>query len=478
MTVKKLFVTDVTLRKMHDAGDFEFGFRDRLETAKLLDKVHVDVLELPPISSRSDLLFCHTAAPILKNSTLSCNAGFSPDEAKAAAEALAASGSFRLYSAFPASVVQMEYVLRKKPAAVLELIDAVTAKNASLCEESEAVFSDATRAEREFLYEAVRKAIGGGAKIITLCDDAGNMLPDEVTDFVREVIENTAERSDVLYQFDCADKMGLGSALAVAAVKGGAGGIKTSFAPEGISLSPFVKLVADAGDRIGIRTDVDRTACGRVSEKIAEIARGKDENTPFSGGVRDSENANANANANEGARALSGADTAKTVREAVEKLGYELSEEDSARVYEEFLKVASKKSIYPHELDAIVASVALQAPSTYKLKSFVINNGNVIGATAHIELYKDDAVLSGVSIGDGPIDAAFLAIEQIIGHHFEPDDFQIQALTEGRGAVGSSIVKLRADSGRLYSGKGVSTDIIGSSIKAYINALNKIAAGE
>ena len=475
MTVKKLFVTDVTLRKMHDAGDFEFGFRDRLETAKLLDKVHVDVLELPPISSRSDLLFCHTAAPILKNSTLSCNAGFSPDEAKTAAEALAASDSFRLYSVFPASVVQMEYILRKKPAAVLELIDAVTAKSASLCEESEAIFSDATRAEREFLYEAVRKAIGGGAKIITLCDDAGNMLPDEVTDFVREVIENTAERSDVLYQFDCADKMGLGSALAVAAVKGGAGGIKTSFAPEGISLSPFVKLVADAGDRIGIRTDVDRTACDRVSEKIAEItSQEKDENTPFSGGVRDNENVGAG----EGARALSGADTAKTVREAVEKLGYELSEEDNARVYEEFLKVASKKSIYPHELDAIVASVALQAPSTYKLKSFVINNGNVIGATAHIELYKGDAILSGVSIGDGPIDAAFLAIEQIIGHHFELDDFQIQALTEGRGAVGSSIVKLRADSGKLYSGKGVSTDIIGSSIKAYINALNKIAAGE
>ena len=475
MTVKKLFVTDVTLRKMHDAGGFEFGFRDRLETAKLLDKVHVDVLELPPISSRSDLLFCHTAAPILKNSTLSCNAGFSPDGAKTAAEALAASDSFRLYSVFPASVVQMEYILRKKPAAVLELIDAVTAKSASLCEESEAIFSDATRAEREFLYEAVRKAIGGGAKIITLCDDAGNMLPDEVTDFVREVIENTAERSDVLYQFDCADKMGLGSALAVAAVKGGAGGIKTSFAPEGISLSPFIKLVADAGDRIGIRTDVDRTACDRVSEKIGEItSQEKDENTPFSGGVRDNENVGAS----EGARALSGADTAKTVREAVEKLGYELSEEDNARVYEEFLKVASKKSIYPHELDAIVASVALQAPSTYKLKSFVINNGNVIGATAHIELYKGDAVLSGVSIGDGPIDAAFLAIEQIIGHHFELDDFQIQALTEGRGAVGSSIVKLRADSGKLYSGKGVSTDIIGSSIKAYINALNKIAAGE
>ena len=78
-----------------------------------------------------------------------------------------------------------------------------------------------------------------------------------------------------------------------------------------------------------------------------------------------------------------------------------------------------------------------------------------------------------MSIGDGPIDAAFLAIEQIIGHHYELDDFQIQSVTEGREAIGSALVKLRAD-GKVYSGNGVSTDIIGASIRAYVNALNKI----
>ena len=82
-----------------------------------------------------------------------------------------------------------------------------------------------------------------------------------------------------------------------------------------------------------------------------------------------------------------------------------------------------------------------------------------------------------IALGDGPIDAAFLAVEKILGHHFELDDFQIQAVTEGREAMGSALVKLR-DNGKLYSGNGISTDIIGAAVRAYINALNKIVYGE
>ena len=105
--------------------------------------------------------------------------------------------------------------------------------------------------------------------------------------------------------------------------------------------------------------------------------------------------------------------------------------------------------------------------------SYVINSGNVITATANILLEKDGAQVRGVAIGDGPIDAAFQAIEQIIGHHYELDDFQIQTVTEGRDAMGSALVKLRSG-GRVYSGNGISTDIIGASIRAYVSALNKI----
>ena len=103
----------------------------------------------------------------------------------------------------------------------------------------------------------------------------------------------------------------------------------------------------------------------------------------------------------------------------------------------------------------------------------MVNSGNILTATAHVVLEKDGQRLSGVSVGDGPIDAAFHAIEQIIGHHYELDDFQIQSVTKGREAVGSSLIRLRAG-GMLYSGNGVSTDIIGACVRAYINALNKI----
>ena len=106
-----------------------------------------------------------------------------------------------------------------------------------------------------------------------------------------------------------------------------------------------------------------------------------------------------------------------------------------------------------------------------------INTGNTISASAQMKLTKNGQTLSGVSLGDGPVDAAFLAIESILGRHYELDDFQIQAVTEGREAMGESVVKLRSG-GKLYSGRGISTDIIGASVHAYLNAINKIVYEE
>ena len=106
-----------------------------------------------------------------------------------------------------------------------------------------------------------------------------------------------------------------------------------------------------------------------------------------------------------------------------------------------------------------------------------VNNGNIISASAQITLEKNGEQIQGICIGDGPVDAAFLAIEQIIGHHYELDDFQIQSVTEGKEAMGSAVVKLRSG-GKLYSGNGISTDIIGAAIRAYLGAVNKIVYEE
>ena len=163
----------------------------------------------------------------------------------------------------------------------------------------------------------------------------------------------------------------------------------------------------------------------------------------------------------------------QAVARASTLLGYSLSGEDLAKVYERFRGIAVKKTVESRELDAIIASVALQVPPTYTLASYVVNSGNIITATAHVVLDKHGEKLQGISTGDGPIDAALKAIENVIGHHYELDDFSIQSLTGGQEAVGEALVRLR-DGGKLYSGRGISTDIVGSAIRAYINALNKI----
>ena len=144
-------------------------------------------------------------------------------------------------------------------------------------------------------------------------------------------------------------------------------------------------------------------------------------------------------------------------------------------VYESVQRISQKKaeSVGPKELEEIISTVSLQVPATYQLKSFVITTGNVITSYADVILERNGSEVHGFSTGDGPIDAAFLAIEKLLDHHFELEDFQIQAVTSGAEAMGSASVKLRYDN-KVYSGRGLSTDVIGASIRAYIDAVNKI----
>ena len=180
----------------------------------------------------------------------------------------------------------------------------------------------------------------------------------------------------------------------------------------------------------------------------------------------------------DGAVFLDFTSTQEEVSEAVKSLGYDLESEDEKKVYDAVKRLTEKKSsIGAKELEAVVASSAMQVPATYTLKSYVSTISNMVNAVSNIILEDENGTLSGVATGDGPIDSAFKAIETCIGHHYELDDFQIQAVTEGKEALGSALVRLRSE-GRLYSGNGLSTDICGASIRAYINALNKIAFEE
>ena len=249
----------------------------------------------------------------------------------------------------------------------------------------------------------------------------------------------------------------------IAAIHSGAGEVKTCCGGATAHMGNVSRILAARGDSMDAYCGVRTTELSRGLAKIERMFAGK------SAYVQESDS---------GASELviSVHDDISAVARAVAALGYELSEEDIKRVFEAVAHIGKEK-VSAKELDAIVATAALQVPPTYRVESYMVNSSSGMKAVAQIKLTRDDKTLQGVFAGDGPIDAAFVAIEQIIGCRYELDEFQIQAITEGREAMGETVVKLRSG-GKLYSGRGISTDIIGASIRAYVNAVNKIVYEE
>ncbi len=459
--MKKIIISDTTLCRR----DIAFSFKEKIEIARQLEKLDVDVIELPAIeNAKTDVLLVRTISSFVKKSVLSVAAGVNMQSIELAASALGTAANPRIRIELSLSPVGMEYTYHKKPAKMLAWItEAVTAaKNA--CADVEFCALDATRAEEAFLEEAMDTAVKAGASEVSVCDNAGQLLPDDFAAFAEQIAAKVGIPVGV--HFD--NRNGLACAAAVLSVRRvGINQVKTSVGGACVPLEIFADLIKTCGDNYGLSTGIKYTECHRTVKQIAWIAdhSGNDTATSAVTGSID------------GAIHLDAKDSRETVISATLKLGYDLSDEDCDKVYEEFLRVADKKNVGARELEAIVASVALQVPATYQLKNYVVNNGNIIASSAQITLAKGEQIMQGVSIGDGPINAAFLAIEQIIGHRYELDDFQIQSVTEGTEAMGSALVKLRAG-GKLYSGNGISTDIIGASIRAYINAVNKIVYEE
>ncbi len=464
--MKTIKFIDMTLRIADATRGKELTFKEKLEIARSLDRLCADTIELAPIfDSRANQLANKTIASVV-STRISAAVDIAAGNVEETWESVRTAKKPKLNLLAPVSPVQMEYTCHKKAPEMLELI-AETVKNCRFYSENvEFSAIDATRAENEFLISAIKKAIENGANKITLCDTAGVMLPEEFGAFVADVKKQVPELDEIELYVEISDALGMALACAAAAVENGAIGVKCTVMDAGYpTMEQLANLVKVKGAEKEIQTNVRVTELHRVVGQIGKIISPEEEEESRFTNVALGDVANVCLDSN---------DEIGEMIKVVRQLGYDLSDEDYAKVYEEFQRVAEKKHfIGTKELDAIVATSAMQVPSTYHLKNFVINSGNVITATANILLEKNGEAIRGIGIGDGPIDAAFMAIEQVIGHHYELDDFQIQTITEGRDAMGSALVKLRAG-GRVYSGNGISTDIIGASIRAYLSALNKI----
>lgn len=458
--MKTIRIADATLCREQNA----FSFKEKIEIARQLEKLCVDVIEIPAIiDARTDILFVKTVSSFVKKGVLSVAAGLTEESIEQAASALTNAAHPCIRIELPVSPVGMEYTCHKKPDKMAEWVGKTVKMAKEKCECVEFCALDATRTEPEFLKSLIETAVENGATSVTVCDSAAESMPDDFANFIEEI----ATWAHVPVGVGCNNKNGLATAQAILSVRKGAATVKTSVDGENVPLDVFATMVKNCGEKYGIRTNLSNTELLRIVKQIRWISN-----------TADTERAAVTVtSAQAESICLDEKDSQADVIAAASNLGYDLSDDDQNKVYEEFLRVAAKKKVGLKELEAIVASAALQVPATYKLISYVINNGNIISASAQLTLEKDDKKVQEVCIGAGPIDAAFLAIDKIVGHHYELDDFQIHSVTEGKEAMGSALVKLRSG-GKLYSGNGISTDIIGASIRAYLNAVNKIVYEE
>lgn len=471
--MKNILISDETMKRAIATKDITLSFKEQLELAKLLDSLNVAVVEIEGIEkSKADILRIKSIASIVKNAMLAVPVKIDGSDIDEVWNALSETPHPRLQVQIATSPARMEYVHQMKAPDVLEAV----AHTIKACTEHttnvEFIAEDATRTDSDYLAEIINVAIEAGARTVTICDDAGIMLPDEFGGFIANVIATTPKLAqEVTLGIRCSNELFMAVSASIAGIVEGATEVKVTSYPLGETLLPnLVKVLTSKGDSYDVSCAVNTTALQRTMSQIERICNPAPHKT--------SRFATINSNDPESDMTLKAGDDKTSVVEAVSQLGYDLSAEDAQLVYEEFQRISAKKeSLNARELEAIVASAALQVPSTYKLDRYTINSGNAIKATASIRMIVDDTFVEQVAMGDGPIDAAFAAIDLIVGKSFELDDWQMQSVTEGQEAMGECIVKLISE-GKIYSGRGLSTDIVGSSIRAYINALNKVVYEE
>lgn len=502
--MKQIKIFDTTLRDGEQSPGCSMNLREKIEVAKCLEKMKVDIIEAGfAISSPGDFESVNTIAKTIKDCTVASLARSTVKDIDAAWEAVKVAADPRIHLFIATSPLHMEYKLKMTPEQVLKKTEEMVKYAAKYCSNIEFSAEDATRSDWDFLVQVVNTAVKCGATTVNIPDTVGYTTPAEMQALIEYLIERTENADKVDFSVHCHNDLGMAVANALAGVRGGATQIECTVNGLGeragnTSLEEVVMAMRTRPDVYTADTRLDTTQIYRTSKTVYNIIGQKAPlNKPIVG---------KNAFAHESGIHQHGVLANKLTYEILtpeavgihannivlgkhsgkhafetrlSEMGYTLEADELVRCFEEFKVLCDKKkTVSDADIEAIVlhkASVdTTPSESDYKLDWFAVHTSNFTTATSTVCLKKGDEKFEGVSLGDGPIDASFKAIDTIINpveHSF--DNYTIHSTSEGKDTLGDVSVKLSAN-GKSYSGRGLSTDIIEASIKAYLAALHKL----
>ncbi|MDR0403479.1 MAG: 2-isopropylmalate synthase [Treponema sp.] len=495
--MRRIAVFDTTLRDGEQAPGCSMNPREKLEVAKRLEKLGVDVIEAGfPVSSPGDLESVRAIAEIVKDCSVAGLCRSLEKDIDAAAEALAGAVSPRIHIFLATSPIHMEYKLKMTPDQVLEQTASAVRYAKKFCDDVEFSAEDASRSDPDFLCRVFGEAIKAGARTLNIPDTVGYAMPEEFGKLVRYAKEHSPGAEKAVFSVHVHNDLGLAVANSLAAISAGADQVECTINGIGeragnASLEEIVMALRVRRDFLKADTRIDSTRLYGASRLVSRVTGVKlPPNKAIVGDNAFVHEAGVHQHGVMAKRETYEIMTPESVgisktrmvlgkhsgRHAFEdrlrSLGLGADAETLEKIFAEFKDLADKKKVVnDRDIEALVMGAAA-LPETWKLDHWAVNTGSALGASGTIRLqHRDGAFRKLVSLGDGPIDSIYKSINRIIGKEPELELYEIGAITGGSSSQGETMVKI-AWNDRHYNGRGVSTDIIESSIKAYLAAIN------
>ncbi len=497
---EKIMIFDSTLRDGEQTPGARLNRDEKLEVARQLARLGVDVIEAGfPVSSPGELKAVRDIARQIKGPVICALARAVPGDIDAAWEAIREAERPRLHVFLGASDIHMQYKLKKDPRQLLE--QAVEAVKYARRYTADVEYSpeDATRAREEYLYELLEAVIKAGATVINIPDTVGYALPQEFGALIRRLKEKVPGLDRTILSVHCHDDLGLAVANSLAAIENGARQVECNINGIGeragnAALEEIAVALRIRQNSLPYYTDLNFSEIYRTSRLVSKLtgipipvnkaviginAFAHSSGIHQDGVLKNKETYEIIDASLIGGKAAQMFLTARSGRHAVQhqlkQLGFALEGDQLEIIYNRFLELADKKKeVYPEDLEALVLEHLSAAEPTYRLEYLQTVSGTKSIPAAMIRLKKDDdTILEEAATGSGPIDASYNAINKISGMNIVLDSYRLNALTHGRDALGEVNVKMSYN-GKTVTGRGTSTDIIEASVKAYLNGLNKM----
>jgi len=495
----RLYIFDTTLRDGEQSPGCSMNIDEKMRVAHALAALGVDVIEAGfPIASPGDFKAVRQIASEVKGPTIAGLARAHPKDIERAAEAVKPAEYARIHTFIATSPIHMQAKLRMTPEQVLErAVDSVRLAR-SLAPEVEFSAEDAGRSDMDFLCRIVEATIAAGARVINIPDTVGYMTPDEFGDRIGKLIERVPNADQAIFSVHCHNDLGLAVANSLAAVENGARQVECTINGLGeragnASLEEIVMILGTRKDRYDIETGIDTTKIVPTSKLVSQITgMPVQPNKAIVG---------ANAFAHESGihqdgvlkhqktyeimtpesvgwttnRMVLGKHSGRAALKArYAELGVELDDNRLAAVFERFKELADKKKdIFDEDLMSILSEESEVETERVKLVSLHAASGTRDTPVAAIELEIEGQLHKATAQGDGPVDAAFRAINSLVEPNGRLLLYSVNAITSGTDAQGEVTVRLQ-DGNHIVNGQGADTDIVVASAKALIAALNKL----